>query len=115
MTGMRTSLVVLAIAAAATSMLVQAQAGAGSRVTPETVGLSSSRLEEATRLLKRYVKEQKIAGAVAAVARKGRLAYLEAVGLQDIAARSAMTDRTLFRIYSMSKSVTAVAAMMLQE
>jgi CubicO group peptidase (beta-lactamase class C family) len=85
------------------------------RSTPESVGLNSAKLAEATALLKQYVADRKIAGAVAAVARKGKLAYLEAVGVQDLESRAPMTDRSLFRIYSMTKSVTAVAVMMLHE
>jgi len=85
------------------------------RSTPESVGLNSAKLAEATALLKQYVADKKIAGAVAAVARKGKLAYLEAVGVQDLESRAPMTDRSLFRIYSMTKSVTAVAVMMLFE
>ena len=85
------------------------------RGTPESVGLSAVRLEEATALLNRYVADRKIAGAVAAVARRGKLVYLEAAGLQTIESRAPMTDRSLFRIYSMTKPVTAVAAMMLHE
>src|SRR5919106_6954438 len=56
-----------------------------------------------------------LSGAVAAVARKGKLAYLEAVGVQNLDTRAPMTERTLFRIYSMTKPVTAVAVMMLHE
>lgn len=85
------------------------------RASPEAVGLSADRLREATALLNRYVQEQQIAGAVAAVARKGRLSYLDAVGVQDLVTRVPMSDRSLFRIYSMTKAVTAVAAMMLHE
>lgn len=85
------------------------------QATADTVGLSPAKLAEATDLLKRYVDEHKIAGAVAAVARKGKIAYLEAVGVQDLETRAAMTSRTLFRIYSMTKPITAVAAMMLHE
>jgi CubicO group peptidase (beta-lactamase class C family) len=85
------------------------------RATPESAGLRVSKLAEATALLNQYVADRKIAGAVAAVARKGNLVYLEAVGLQDLASRTPMTDRSLFRIYSMTKSVTAVAVMMLHE
>ena len=85
------------------------------RVRPETIGLSSDRLREATDLLNRYVAEQRIAGAVAAVARRGRVGYLEAVGVQDLQTRSPMTERSLFRIYSMTRPVTAVAVMMLHE
>jgi len=85
------------------------------RATARDLGLSQAKLDEATALLGRYVKEQKIAGAVAGVARHGKLAYLQAVGVQDLATRAPMTERSLFRIYSMTKSVTAVAVMMLVE
>src|SRR5215212_6476893 len=79
------------------------------RAAPASVGLAAAPLDEATALLKRFVDEKKIAGAVAAVARRGRLAYLEAAGVQDLETRVPMTERSLFRIYSMTKSVTAVA------
>jgi CubicO group peptidase (beta-lactamase class C family) len=85
------------------------------RVPPDTIGLDSSALAEATALLRQYVADQKIAGAVAAVARNGSVGYLEAVGVQDLQTRTPMTPRSLFRIYSMAKPVTAVAAMMLLE
>jgi CubicO group peptidase (beta-lactamase class C family) len=82
---------------------------------PQDAGLNPARLREATALLSRYVADRKIAGAVAAVARNGRLAYLEAVGVQDLQTSAPMTERSLFRIYSMTKAVTAVAVMMLHE
>jgi CubicO group peptidase (beta-lactamase class C family) len=85
------------------------------RATPESVGLDSSRLQAATELLKQYVADRKISGAVAAVARHGKVAYLETVGVQDLQSGAPMTERSLFRIYSMTKSVTAVAVMMLHE
>ena len=85
------------------------------RSTPESVGLSSERLAEATKLLEQFVADRKIAGAVAAVARQGKIAYLQAVGVQDLATRAPMSERTLFRIYSMTKPVTAVAVMMLHD
>jgi CubicO group peptidase (beta-lactamase class C family) len=85
------------------------------RATPETVGMSSERLQSATALLRQYVADRKIAGAVAAVARRGKLVYLEPVGFQDLETKAAMTDRSLFRVYSMTKAVTAVAVMMLAD
>ena len=85
------------------------------RVTPEAAGLSAARLREATALLNRYVAERRIAGAVAAVARRGQVRYLETVGVQDLQTRAPMTERSLFRIYSMTRPVTAVAVMMLHE
>jgi CubicO group peptidase (beta-lactamase class C family) len=84
-------------------------------VTPQSVGLAPAKLGEAGALLARYVADHRIAGAVAAVARHGKLAWLEGVGVQDLETRARMTDRSIFRIYSMTKPVTAVAAMMLLE
>jgi CubicO group peptidase (beta-lactamase class C family) len=85
------------------------------RAVPESVGLDSARLRAATAFLNEFAADRKIAGAVAAVARRGKLAYLEAVGFQNLDTRAPMTERTLFRIYSMTKPVTAVAVMMLHE
>jgi CubicO group peptidase (beta-lactamase class C family) len=85
------------------------------RAASETVGLSGERLRDAADLLQQFVKDGKIAGAVAAVARRGQLAWLEAAGVQDLETRSPMSARSLFRIYSMTKPVTAVAVMMLHE
>lgn len=96
---------------------VLAQGGGSdlARVEPASVGLSPARLGEATALLRQLVDERAIAGAVAAVSRHGRLAYLEAVGVQDLETQAPMSERTLFRIYSMTKPVTAVAVLMLHD
>jgi CubicO group peptidase (beta-lactamase class C family) len=85
------------------------------RAIPEAVGMSSERLQLATAVLRQFVADHKIAGAVAGVARRGKIVYLEPVGLQDRETRTPMTERSLFRIYSMTKAVTAVGVMMLVE
>jgi CubicO group peptidase (beta-lactamase class C family) len=85
------------------------------RATPEAVGMSSERLQNATALLRQFVADRKVAGAVGAVARRGKLVYLEPVGLQSLESKAPMTERSLFRIYSMTKAVTAVAVMMLAD
>ena len=103
----------LSVVLAAASLL--AAADPLPRSAPETVGLSAATLREATTLLNQFVADRKIAGAVAGVARKGKVAYLEAFGVQDLQTRAPMTDRSLFRIYSMTKSFTSVAAMILHE
>ncbi len=82
---------------------------------PEAVGLDATALADATALLRQAVDDGLVAGAVAAVARRGSVGYLEAVGVQDLRTKTPMTPRTIFRIYSMAKPVTAVAAMMLWE
>jgi CubicO group peptidase (beta-lactamase class C family) len=109
---MRRLIAVGAIATLAVSLAAQDPLP---RATPESVGLAAAPLREATGLLRRYVDEHKVAGAVAAVARRGKVAYLEALGAQNLESRAPMTARSLFRIYSMTKSVTAVAVMMLFE
>lgn len=91
------------------------QSQATPRATPEAVGLSAEHLQQATAVLRQAVADHKIAGAVALVARHGKIAYLEPVGLRDVAARTPMDERTIFRIYSQTKAVTAVAVMMLVE
>lgn len=85
------------------------------RATPDSVGLSAEKLQNATAVLRQAVVDHKIAGAVALVARQGKIAYLEPVGLQDAATGTPMSERSIFRIYSQTKAVTAVAVMMLQE
>jgi len=111
----RASRVLLVALAAITAAATAAAWQQASRVTPEAAGLSPAGLREATALLNRYVADQRIAGAVAAVARRGKIGYLEAVGVQDLQTRAPMTERSLFRIYSMTRPVTAVAVMMLHE
>jgi CubicO group peptidase (beta-lactamase class C family) len=85
------------------------------RVPPADVGLSAAPLQRITHALRAVVDEGRIAGAVVGVARNGRVAYLESVGVQDLSTRTPMSERSLFRVYSMTKAVTAVAAMMLHE
>ena len=85
------------------------------RATPESAGMSTDRLQAATALLRQYVADRKISGAVAAVARRGKVVYLAPVGLQSFETKAPMADTSLFRVYSMTKAVTAVAVMMLVE
>ena len=85
------------------------------QVAPAAVGLATPPLDQVTDLLEEFVAAQRIAGAVVAVARRGQLAYLESVGVQDLETGAPMTERSVFRIYSMTKTVTAVAAMILLE
>jgi CubicO group peptidase (beta-lactamase class C family) len=85
------------------------------RARPEQVGLSSDRLQRLTDALDGYVKQGKLAGAVALVARRGKVAYLEAFGDRDREARARMSDDTIFGIASQSKALVSVGVMMLQE
>jgi len=85
------------------------------RARPEQVGLSSERLGRVSRVLNEEIEKGKIPGAIALVARRGRIAYFESFGVLDPATRAPMTKDAIFRIYSMAKPMTSVAVMMLQE
>jgi CubicO group peptidase (beta-lactamase class C family) len=81
----------------------------------EDVGMSSARLAEIGKTLKADVERGQIPGAVVLVARRGKIAYFEAVGYRDKAAGVPMTTDTLFNIASMTKPMTAVAGLQLYE
>lgn len=83
--------------------------------TPEQVGLSTPRLQMLSDVLKADVAAGKIPGAVLLVARQGKVAWFEPVGRLDPTSGTAMPRDGIFRIYSMSKPITTVAAMMLVE
>ena len=85
------------------------------RTSAAAARLDQEQLNDVTELLQEYVAESKIPGAVAALARDGRVAYFQTVGVQDLATRRPMAENTIFRVYSMAKPVTAVAAMILFE
>jgi CubicO group peptidase (beta-lactamase class C family) len=82
---------------------------------PEDVGLSSERLQRISQMIQRRVAAGDIAGAVTAVARKGRVAHLSAQGAMDLESKQPMTPASMFRIASMTKPVVGVAIMMLVE
>ncbi len=108
----RSCAVVLALAVSASPLAAQALPTAAS---PEAVGLSSDRLGRLTRVLKDAVDARHVAGTVTMVVRDGKVAYLEAVGVRDIATGAAMSPDTIFRIASMTKAVVSVGIMMLVE
>ena len=84
-------------------------------MTAETLGFSAERLKRVTAGFEAGVTQGRIGGAVAAVMRRGEIAYFEAVGYRDKAAGDAMAKDAIFRIYSMTKPLTSVAAMILVE
>ena len=82
---------------------------------PEDVGLSKDRLARIGPALSRQIEAKSFPGAVAIVVRKGRVAYFETVGQLDPATGAAMSKDAIFRLYSMTKPFTSVAAMILVE
>ena len=82
---------------------------------PEHVGLSAERLARIGAVLTAEIEGGKFPGAGPLVARKGRVAYFERFGLRDKATGAPMPTDAIFRIYSMTKPIVSVAAMMLME
>src|SRR5476649_2878223 len=81
----------------------------------EEVGLSSERLARIGKALQSEIDAKRIPGAVAVIARKGRIGYFEAFGARDPASGAPMAKDAVFRVYSMTKPFVAVATMMLAE
>jgi len=82
---------------------------------PERVGLCSKRLARIGPHFQKYIDDGKLSGVLTLVARKGQLAYLDSRGKMDIETGMGLTPDAIFRIYSMTKPITSVAAMMLYE
>ena len=83
---------------------------------PETVGMSSARLAQLAQVMKRrYVDGGYLPGILTHVYRKGHLVHTGICGHMDIERGKPMREDAIFRIYSMSKPITAVALMMLVE
>ena len=82
---------------------------------PESVGLSSERLDRITAAVQHGIDDKRIAGAVTLVLRHGQVAYYKAQGLSDREAAKQMQRDAMFRICSMSKPITSVGAMILYE
>ena len=85
------------------------------RSRPESVGMSSERLERIGQVLRAEVEQGRMAGMVVGIARKGRLVYHEAFGYLDKSANIPMPKDAIFSIASMTKPMTTVGAMMLHE
>ena len=82
---------------------------------PEEVGVSTERLKRIHDLIERRIETRDISGAVTLVARKGKIAHLEAQGLMDIETNKPMTKDAIFRIASMTKPIVGVAVLMMIE
>jgi CubicO group peptidase (beta-lactamase class C family) len=83
--------------------------------TPASVGVSGERLNRLSSTLQQFVDQGRAAGIVTIVVRQGKVVEFEAFGKRDIESNAPMQKDTIFRIASMSKAITSVAAMILME
>ncbi|HYO74238.1 MAG TPA: serine hydrolase domain-containing protein [Archangium sp.] len=87
----------------------------GINVDPGEVGLDAQRLRRIDTHLRRYVDDGRLAGWQVMVSRRGKVAHLSSYGLADKETGRPVETDTLWRIYSMTKPITSIAAMMLWE
>jgi CubicO group peptidase (beta-lactamase class C family) len=85
------------------------------RATPADVGFSAARMDHIAQVLREDVDKGLVPGSILLVARHGKIAYFESVGTLNPATKTPMTKDAIFRVFSMSKPVTTVSAMMLVE
>jgi CubicO group peptidase (beta-lactamase class C family) len=104
--------VALAIGAIAPGLPVAAR---GETLSVAASGFSRARLERVGDYMRNEIATGKIPGAIVLIQQHGKPVYFEKFGVRDVESRHPMTDDTIFRLYSMSKPITSVAAMMLVE
>jgi CubicO group peptidase (beta-lactamase class C family) len=84
-------------------------------VDASEVGMSQSRLDRLDRHFRTYVDDGRLSGLLVAVAREGKVAHLTSYGMRDREAATPVSTDTVWRLASMTKPITSVAAMMLYE
>lgn len=82
---------------------------------PESVRMSSERLQRIDRVIQEYVDSSFIPGGAALIARNGKIAYFKAFGYSDVVSKKTLKRDDIFRIASQTKAITSVAVMMLFE
>lgn len=101
--------------AAAGCLVAQTSAGSIGKMAPEAAGFSRERLARITEYFNNEVATRKIPGALVLIQRKGQAAYYEAFGVRNVETKAPMTPDTIFTLFSMTKPITSVAALMLVE
>ncbi|MFT5302538.1 MAG: CubicO group peptidase (beta-lactamase class C family), partial [Mariniblastus sp.] len=95
-----------------------AQVNSGSRLEvldPSEIGISAEKLAKVDRAMEDSIRQNRIAGGIVVIARGGKVGHFKSYGKMDLEANKPMQNDAIFRIYSMSKSVTSAAALMLYD
>jgi CubicO group peptidase (beta-lactamase class C family) len=108
----RLGLVAVSIALAAISVLVAASLP---KAEPAQAGFSAERLGRIHAVLQGSVDRKEFAGINVAIVRRGKVAYSDSLGFQDLEEKKPMRPDTIFRMFSMTKPITSAAVMMLYE
>src|SRR5512134_3226184 len=105
---------VFLLAAAAVGSMTLAAADLPT-ATPESVGISATRLSRLDAAVQADITAGRLPGVVVAVARRGKVVYQKAFGVANLATREPMRTDALFRLYSMTKPIASVALLTLYE
>lgn len=105
----------LMVAVAVALLALKATAGELPEARPDSVGMSAERLDRIAELARGYTEAGKLAGVLTVVARDGQVVHVSAVGQRGVEDDRPLPEDALFRIFSMTKPITAVAAMILYE
>jgi CubicO group peptidase (beta-lactamase class C family) len=105
---LRASIIVLAVVTATGAQMLP-------MIAPEQAGLSKPRLDRIRPAIEKEIAQNRLAGGIGLIARRGKIAYFETYGMADKEAGKPMAKDTIFRIFSMTKAVTGVAVMTLYE
>ena len=84
-------------------------------VTPVSVGISASHLNEIDTAMQAFVDQNNVAGITTLISRYGKVAHFGCYGKLDLALNKPIQTDSLFRIYSLTKPITAVAALILYD
>jgi len=87
----------------------------GSFDIPAGAHFNPDKLAKVSEFFKNEVATGKIPGAVVLIQQHGKPVYHESFGVQDVVSKAPITDKTIFRLFSMTKAITAVVSMMLLE
>src|SRR3982074_127941 len=90
-------------------------AGWAESPSPASARFSRAKLQRVGDYIRNEIATGKIPGAIILIQQHGQPVYFENFGVRDVASKRPMTADTIFRLYSMSKPITSVAAMMLVE
>ena len=105
----------IAVAATFFAAVPAAYADGPGVTSPKETGFTAAGLARIDAYIKNEIGGDKIPGAIMMIQRNGKTAYYRSLGVRDPGTKEPMTANTIFRIYSMSKPITTVAAMMLVE
>src|SRR5260370_11168350 len=90
-------------------------AGCAESPLPVSASFSRAKLERVGDYIRNEIATGKIPGAILLIEQHGKPVYFESFGVRDVESKRPMTADSIFRLYSMSKPITSVAAMMLVE